>query len=85
MKLNEIFDDKYYDHLQDEMKRKKFDRHEDIPNDTENDMADFIISKYETGKVTKEQAWAEIKKKVPEDQWFFWERELGMAEELMKD
>lgn len=85
MKLNEIFDANYYDHLQDEMKRKKFDKHEDVPNDTEGDLADFIISKFEAGKVTKEQAWAEIKKKVPEDQWFFWEQELHMAEELMKD
>ncbi len=85
MKLNEIFDPDYYDHLQDEMKRRKFDKHEDIRDDTEGDMADFIISKFEAGKVTIEQAWAEIKKKVPKGEWPFWERELHMADELMKD
>ena len=85
MKLNEIFDDKYYDHLQDEMKRKKFDKHEDVPNDTEGDLGDFIISKFEAGKVSLQQATAEIKKEIPKDQQFFWLHELGMADELLKD
>jgi hypothetical protein len=85
MKLNEIFDDAYYDRLQDEMKRKKFDRHEDIPNDTEGDLGDFIISKFEAGKINFQQAKAEIKKKVPADQHFFWLHELNMADELMRD
>lgn len=85
MRLNEIFDADYYDHLQDEMKRKKFDRHEDVPNDTEGDLGDFIISQFEAGKINFQQAKAEIKKKVPQDQHFFWLHELGMAEELMKD
>ena len=86
MKLYEVFDAEYYDYLQDEMRRKKYDPDEDrAPEDTETDMQEFIISQYEVGQISYEDAWAKIKEITPEDQLFFWEMELGSAKDLMDD
>ena len=85
MKLNEIFDPEYYDELQHQMQRRKFDRDEDIPDDSETSMQDFIISKFEVGQLTYEQALEELKKITPDDQMFFYQQELDMAQELKED
>ena len=89
MKLFEIleeFDQEYYDYLQDEMKRKKFDRYEDLPSeDVETSMQDFIISKFEAGNVTYDQALQELKKITPDDELFFYHQELDSAQDLMDD
>ena len=62
MKYSDVFDPNYYDVLQDEMRRKKYDRYEDAPRlDTETDMQDFIISKFEAGKISFEDAKKELK------------------------
>lgn len=85
MKLNEIFDDNYYDQIQHDLKHR-----DDSPSwhepdhDTETSMQDFIISQFEVGDLTYEQALAKLKKITPKDQMFFWEHELAMAAELAK-
>ncbi|KKL27958.1 hypothetical protein LCGC14_2379980, partial [marine sediment metagenome] len=60
-KLDEAFDPDYYDFLQDEMKRKKFDPDEDLRDDTETDIQDFIISNFEVGNIPFEEAKAMLK------------------------
>ena len=85
MKLNEIFDPEYYDVLQDQMKRREFDRDEDIPNDTETSIQDFIISRFEAGDLTYDEALTELKKNTPADQMYFYKQELDMADELRED
>lgn len=43
---------------------------------------DFIISAYETGDISKEEAWERIKQCTPKDELFFWDMELNSAEDL---
>jgi hypothetical protein len=89
MKLNEIFDDRYYDEIQMDLKRRR--EPNDTPSwhepahDTETSMQDFIISQFEAGDLTYEQALQKLKEVTPKDQMFFWKHELAMADELLKD
>ena len=84
--IEEVFDEKYYDYLQGEMKRKEFDRYEDIPpEDTETSIQDFIITKFETGNITYDEALRELEKVTPDSEIFFYHHELNMARELMDD
>ncbi len=89
MKLKEVqdvFDPKYYDYLQGEMKRKEFDRYEDVPpEDTETTIQDFIITKFETGNITYDEALRELEKVTPDSEIFFYHHELNMARQLMDD
>lgn len=48
-------------------------------------VAELILARFEQGEMSYDQAWAEIKANVPEDEWFFWEMELGAAQDLMAD
>lgn len=87
MKLDEVFDENYYDFIQDEMKRKVYDPHEDMPaEDTEMHMGDYIISAFEAGKLSYNDA----KKRLEEiaDSAIdlnFWKMELAMASELLDE
>ena len=87
MKLDEVFDSNYYDFLQDEMARKKHDPFEDDPQESgETSMEDFIISKFETGKISFEDAKKELKKQTTTElEYHFWRMELVMAAELLDD
>ncbi len=87
MKIKDVFNPDYYDILQDEMRRKKYDRYEDgPPNDTETEMQDFIISKFETGKISFKDAKKELKKHTSSElEYQFWRMELVMAAELLDD
>lgn len=87
MKLNEIFDSNYYDFLQDEMRRKNYDPYEDDPHeDTETSMEDFIVAKFEAGKISYEEAKKELRKRINNDlEYKFWTMELAMAAELLDD
>ena len=85
MKLNEIFNDEYYDQLQRDLKQRHNPSWHEPDPDTETSMQDFIISQFEAGELTYEQAFKKLKKITPADQLFFWEHELAMADELMKD
>ena len=83
MKLNEVFDENFYDFLQDEMRRKVYDPHEDRPNtDTEMHIGDFIVSSFEAGKITYEEAKKRLEKiaDTPTDMKF-WHMELALANE----
>jgi len=82
MKLTEIFDPKYYDELQRQMSTPS--HVEEPTNDSSTDMQDFIISSFEADEISYDEALAQLKKVTPKDQWFFWEHELGMADELKK-
>ena len=84
--LNEIFDPNYYDFLQDEMRRKKFDPDEDLRNDTETDIQDFIISNFEAGNVSFEEAkkMLQAASSTPLE-YQFWRMELVTAAELLDD
>ena len=85
MKLKEVFDAEYYDYLQDERHQKKVsDKYEDIPNDAETSMADFIVSKYEVGQISYEEALKELRASVKDFELEFWSMELNSARE-MKD
>lgn len=55
-----------------------------LENDEE-ELGSFIISQFEQGQLSYEQAWEKIKAEVPEGEWFFWEMELGSAKDLMDD
>ena len=85
MKLNEIFDPNFYDHLQDKMQRSKHDPFEDDPiTDTKMDMNDFIVSKFEAGKISFRKARKELKKASTTKMEFeFWMMELISARELL--
>lgn len=94
MKLNEVFDDRYYDQLQRDIKRHIKPEREIKPHvsgadkhdaSEETSIQDFIISKFEAGQITFQQALAELKKHTPKDEMFFWQHELNMADELLKD
>lgn len=86
MKLKEIFDPKYYDYLQDERHQKKVDgKYEDIPNDAETSMADFIVSKYEVGKISYEDALKELRATVKDIELEFWSMELISAKAMKED
>ncbi len=89
MKLDEIFDvfdSDYYDFLQDEMKRKKYDPDEDPITDTETDIQDFVISNFEAGNVSFEEAKAMLRDASSTPlEYQFWRMELVMAAELMDD
>ena len=78
MKLDEVFDDNYYDFLQDEMKRKAYDPHEDNPvDDTEMHMGDYVISAYEVGKISFEEAKQRLKEiSTTNLEYHFWKTEL---------
>ena len=90
MKLDEVFDvfdSDYYDFLQDEMRRKKYDSDEDRPiTDTETDIQDFIISNFEAGNVSFEEAkkMLQAASSTPLE-YQFWRMELVMAAELLDD
>lgn len=94
MKLNEVFDDKYYDQLQHDLKRHHKDDKEDRAHvsgadprkaSQETSIQDMIISRFEAGKLTYQQAERELKKHTPRDELFFWTHELHMAKELLDD
>ena len=86
MKLKEVFDAEYYDYLQDEREQKKVsDKYEDIPNDAETSMADFIVSKYEVGKISYEDALKELRATIKDFELEFWSMELNSAREMKKD
>ena len=46
---------------------------------------DFILSTFEAGQISKEEAWEQIKKVTPKEELFFWEMELISAAEMMDD
>lgn len=54
---------------------------EELTEDTDTSMGDFIISKFEAGKLTFAQAKRELKDKGLE----VYIQELNMADELLKD
>jgi len=54
---------------------------EELKEDTDTSMGDFIISKFEAGKITFAQAKQELKDKGLE----IYIHELNMADELLKD
>ncbi len=85
-KVEEVFDPNYYDFLQDEMRRKKFDPDEDLRNDTETDIQDFIISNFEAGNVSFEEAkkMLQAASSTPLE-YQFWRMELVTAAELLDD
>ncbi len=87
MKLDEVFDENYYDFLQDELRRKEHDPYEDDPaEDTETSMEDFIIAKFEAGEITYDEAKTELRKRIDNDvEYKFWTMELAMAAELLDD
>lgn len=49
------------------------------------DIQDMIITQYELDQITKEQAWAEIKRVTHPDELFFWHMELTSAETMKSD
>lgn len=50
-------------------------------HDTETDIQDMIISRFELGQITYDQAWEEIKKQTPDPADLqFWQMELIAAE-----
>lgn len=51
----------------------------------ETSQQDFIISAFEAGEISKEEAWERIKKCTPKDLLYFWEIELFMADDLLND
>lgn len=87
MKLNEVFDPKFYDYLQDKMRRGQHDPFEDDPTtDTKMEMNDFIVSKFEAGKISFKKAQKELKKaSTSEIEFNFWMMELESARELSDD
>lgn len=87
MKLNEIFDPNYYDYVQDEMQRRQHDPFEDDPQtDTEMSMQDFIVSRFEAGDVSYEEARDKLKKITSSPMEFeFWMMELVSAQALLDD
>lgn len=56
----------------------------DDPNDTETSVEDMIITRYELGQITYEQAAAELKNSDPKGYWF-WEMELNAARDLKEN
>ena len=80
MKLHEIFDDKYYDEMQHQIAANAPEQ-----QTSETSMQDFIISTFEAGEMSYDQALEQLKQNTPPDQMFFWEHELAMAAELLKD
>ena len=88
MKLDEVFDENYYDFLQDEVRRKHiFDPIEDAPpDDTTTTIQDFIITAYETDKISYEEARKRITAATPNSfEQKFWRMELAAAAELKED
>ena len=87
MKLDQVFDPNYYDFLQDEMRRKKYDPDEDRPlYDTETDIQDFIIANFEAGNVSFEEAKAMLRDASSTPlEYQFWRMELVSAAELLDD
>jgi len=86
MKIDEVFDEDYYDFLQDEMRRKKFDPDEDLRDDTETEIQDFIISNFEAGNVSYEEAkkMLQAASSTPLE-YQFWRMELAAAAEMLDD
>lgn len=85
MKLNEIFDAAYYDEIQNQIARRKMDDDE-VTQDTETPMQDFVISAYEVGQISFEEAEKRIKQisnSAIEKE--FWMMELISARELKQD
>jgi len=83
MKLNEVFDENFYDYIQDEMRRKVYDPDEDRPNtDTEMHIGDYVVSAFEAGKLSYEEAKKRLKEisASPHD-LKFWHMELALANE----
>ena len=87
MKLSEVFDPNFYDFIQDDMRRKLYDRDEDGPTtDTEIDMQEFIISKFESGAISFDDAKKELHKHTTTElEYQFWRMELVVAAELLDD
>ena len=83
MKLDEVFDEHYYDYLQDEMRHKKYNPHEDSPvDDTEMHMGDFIISAYETGQISFQEAKRRLRAISSDElEYSFWNAELIITAE----
>jgi len=77
MKLNKIFNVDYYEYLQDEMRGAK--DAESAPNDSAGGTSagDFIVSAFEVGKITAEQAEKELKFQINEI--YFISREKGKS------
>ncbi len=83
MKLNEVFDENFYDFIQDDMKRKVYDPYEDNPSeDTEMHMGDYIVSAFRAGKLSYNKAADRLKEisDSPVD-YQFWRMELALADE----
>lgn len=79
MLLKEIFDGNFYDEINRQLKSSS------MPTSHESmDRQDFIISAYEAGEITFDEALLQLEKITPSDQMFFWKHELNMADELKK-
>lgn len=94
MKLREIideaFDADYYDYLQDEMRiRKGTEDAERAHNDSAagTSAGDFIVSAYEVGKISYDQALKELRFQLKDDpmELEFWSMELNSARELREE
>lgn len=55
----------------------------EIFEDHETSQQDMILSRYEAGQISRDEAWKEIKRVTPKDLLFFWEMELNSATDLM--
>ena len=83
MKLDEVFDENFYDFIQDDMRRKVYDPYEDNPaEDTEMHMGDYIVSAFRAGKLSYNKAADRLKEisDSPKD-YQFWRMELALASE----
>lgn len=61
-----------------------FDREpEDTPSD-ETSLQDMILTRFELGQLTYDQAWEEIVKVTPKDELYFWRMELISADQMKK-
>ena len=78
MKLDEVFDDNYYDFLQDEMRRKTYDPNKGEPiKDTEMHMGDFILAAFDSGDITFDEAKKRLKEiALTNLEYHFWKTEL---------
>lgn len=55
-----------------------------LHEDEETSPEDMIITRYELGQVTYDQARRQLQTISPADQFWFWDHELHMARELQK-
>ncbi len=83
MKLDEVFDEDFYDFIQDDMKRKIYDPYKDEPvKDTEMHIGDYIVSAFKAGKMSYDEA-ADSLKDIADSpiDYQFWRIELAVASE----